>query len=183
MKWGNIHDNGCKNGASSETEPDVVQCDQGIHSQVCPDSMSFKCNKEECTFKLHILKSRAKKKEENSGDRPVPAARRPRSTPPPSRGPYQDGGRRPVNPWNRPPAGFSWGQPDPWGRPGSGNDSDFQMATTIQKAIQASLEEQMRAMERQLKNQQATLVEDLLVKLTNRPTNGPVVWPSLPRFY
>ena len=97
-----------------------------------------------------------------------------------------------MNPWSIQPAG--WGQPAPWSRQldpvGQGNGSDFQMATTIQKAIQASLEEQMRAMERQLRNQQATLVEDLLVKLSsrmppqmdlNRPTN--VAWPPLPHSY
>ena len=200
MKWGNIHDNGCKNGASSETEPDVVQCDQGIHSQVCPDSMSFKCNKEDCTFKLHILKSRAKKKKDNNATtgpdntrvRPGPPSRRPGSAPPPSRGSYHDG--RHPNPWSRQPAG--WGQPAPWGRQldpvRPGNGSDFQMATTIQKAIQASLEEQMRAMERQLRNQQATLVEELFMKLSNRTQsqmnlsrtiNGAVAWPPLPHFY
>ena len=196
MKWGNIHENGCKNGATCETEPDVVKCDQGVHSQVCPDSMSFKCNKEDCAFKLHILKSRAKKKKEtdssSGGARPTPPSRRPGSRNPPARGPYIDG-RRP-NPWSRPPAGCS--QPAPWGSPldpgRPGNNPDFQMATTIQKAIQASLEEQMRAMERQLRTQQATLVEDLLVKLSSRtqpqmnplrPTNGAGAWPLLPQFY
>ena len=128
----------------------------------------------------------------SGGARPTPPSRRPGSRNPPARGPYIDE-RRP-NPWSRPPAGCS--QPAPWGRPldpgRPSNNPDFQMATTIQKAIQASLEEQMRAMERQLRTQQATLVEDLLVKLSSRtqpqmnplrPTNGAGAWPLPPQFY
>ena len=187
MKWGNIHENGCKNGAGEENEPGIVKCDKGVHSTVCPESLHFRCDKQDCPFKLHILKSHKKKPKKT----PEPGPATGRSNPnrrPPGGDPY-NGRRRPDiwnNPWIRHQS--PWTEPPPRvsQKPPNGNlqSLDFQLATTIQNAIQASLEAQISTM-------QATLMEKVMVHLKNRLPQSQNLshhlnqteWPQLSHFY
>ena len=197
MKWGDAHEKGCKNGVNDENEPFMVKCGLGIHSSVCPNSLSLKCETKDCPYKLHTLKCRrAAKPRENASSNPKTSGRHTANygharPPPTSQGRGGNGQGQWRDPWARP----SLPQAPRLSTPESHQSQDFHLVMTIQKALQASLEAHKREVQQQIQRQQTVLMENLMKKLDpwnqktspgHNPTQSQLretEWPALSPFF